>query len=129
MRLDVKISNVERWKRRHQSLPRLIREELDKAAETNAEFFVREAKRQVEVDTGELEGAIRYYRAQGYDGGVWRAVAGINKGKGFYARFREFGTVTAQSNPFFFTTYRAMLRSFRARNTRALKKASKRAAT
>jgi HK97 gp10 family phage protein len=89
--------------------------------------MVKEARRQVEKDSGELEDTIRYYEAPGSDMSIFRVVAGVNKAKGFYARFVEFGTRHMQAQPFFFTTYRAMKRSFAARNGRALKKASKRA--
>ncbi len=128
METRVKVQRLESWTKRLKSLPTFVRQESNAAARTNAEFFVREARRQVEVDTGELEGTIRAYEAEGSLGSIWRAVAGNNGGRGFYARFREFGTVVAQADPFFFTTYRAMRRSFQARNARALKKAHKRAA-
>ncbi|MEL7111163.1 MAG: HK97-gp10 family putative phage morphogenesis protein, partial [Pseudomonadota bacterium] len=94
-------------------------------SDLNAEDFARKARRQAEANrkTGELEDTIKAYPAQGFQGFVWRVVAGIKAGAGFYARFQEFGTRHHEANPFFFTTYRANLRAFRARTSRHLKKA------
>lgn len=128
---QLKVRNLDRLNKKLLASPRQVQEELAKAAEGNARSFAQKARRQAETNrkTGELEDTITAYPAQGMQGFVWRVKAGIKESAGFYARFLEFGTRNMQAQPFFFTTYRANLRSFRARSGRAAKKAMKRIKT
>lgn len=88
------------------------------------------AKRVAETNrrTGELDDTIRVIPGQDSRGFIWRSVAGVREDSGFYARFLEFGTAKMQAEPFFFTSYRAQFRAYRARNGRAVRKAMKRMA-
>lgn len=130
MDTQLKIRNLDRLNKKLLTSPRIVQEELAKSTELNAKSMRDKAKRQAEANrkTGELDDAIVAYPAQGMRGFVWRVRAGVKKSAGFYARFVEFGTRHSRPQPFFFTTYRAFRRSFRARNGRAVKKAMKRMA-
>ena len=131
MDTQIKVRNLDRLNKKLLKSPSQVQQALSEAAEANAKSFATKARRQAESNrrTGELSDTITAYPAQGMRGFVWRVKAGIKAGVGFYARFQEFGTRNMQANPFFFTTYRANRRAFRARTGRLLKKAMQRIKT
>jgi HK97 gp10 family phage protein len=128
---QLKVRNLDRLNKKLLKSPIQVQQALSEAAEANAKSFAMKAKRQAESNrrTGELDDTITAYPAQGMRGFVWRVKAGIKESAGFYARFLEFGTRNMQAQPFFFTTYRANRRAFRARTGRLLKKAMQRIKT
>ena len=100
---------------------------MTEAAKQNAIALRDAARRDVSELTGGTKSTIVYYPADGTAGLVWRVVAGLKDGKGFQARFLEFGTVDQPAQPFFFSNYRVMRQGFRARMARAWRKGQKEA--
>jgi len=125
METKVKLTGNARWKQRLRAMPDNVRIEASRAAAKNAEVFAAAARKEAPELTGELKVSIKHYPVREFRGAVWRVVAGISGGRGFYARFVEFGTKNNRAEPFFFPIYRAFRPRFRARMGRALKKGQK----
>lgn len=123
-------------------MPELLRQEVAKAAQRNAEHLA-DALRRNYSDDGDLAATVDAYEVKGTFGIVWGVSVGNNDV--FYVRWREFGTAAgdriyrtgprkgtvmkhpgADAQPTFFPTYRLNRKSYRSRmrsaSTRAAKK-------
>lgn len=121
----IKLTNHDRWMRRLRAMPHNVRIEASRAAETNAKILAEVAQKDAPRLSGDLRVTIRAYPVRSANGAIWRTVAGVKGGKGFWARFVEFGTRLVRAQPFFFPNYRILRPRFRARMGRALKKGAR----
>lgn len=118
----VKLKGYDRWMQRLRAMPDNVRIEASRATATNAQIFAEAAQKEAPELTGELKLTVKAYPVKSAAGAIWRVVAGVRGGAGFWARFVEFGTRYMRAQPFFFPIYRIMRPRFRARMGRALKK-------
>lgn len=135
-------SALDRHAKKMRRMPQLLREEVAKAAQRNAEHLA-DALRRNYGDDADLAATVDAYEVKGTFSTVWAVSVGNNDV--FYARWREFGTAAgdrvyrsgprkgtvmkhpgADAQPTFYPTYRLNRKSYRSRlrsaSTRAAKK-------
>lgn len=116
-----RFTNRDRLRRRLKAIPVEVRKAARAQLKANAEQLVETQKRLAPVDTGELKDSIR----QQDTSTSTRISRRVSAGRGGvpYAAWAEFGTTKNSARPFFWPAYRMLRRRFRARMTRATKKA------
>lgn len=94
--------------------------EIDRAVDDTAQAIVRELKLTLWVDTGMIR-RVTVDRGQGQNHAeVW---IGYNRGRGFYSRFQEWGTVKQRARPIVGPTAHRYEAHYRRRMVEAVVKA------
>jgi HK97 gp10 family phage protein len=127
------MKGLKEFNRRRMKMPALIQKRVAEALEQNADELVEVARRDAPVKTGNLRDSIGKRPIEGTDKLIWRVFAG-KRGpglydQGYYAALVEFGTKLWPAQPFFFVNYRAFKPKFKARQSRAIRKAIKESKT
>lgn len=132
-----KITRVERLQRKLQALPRIARQEIEKAMEKSAAEMVTLARSLVPVDSGDLRQSIGWTWGEAPKGSIRLGTVGggaatitifAGNSEAFYARWVEFGTQKMRAQPYFFPAYRALRKRAKSRIRRAGTKAAKKVA-
>lgn len=135
--MAARITGLQQLRAKIRALPPALRADIRRAMETGADEMVAVAKRLAPVDSGALRDSIGWTWGQPPGGSVKLASATqagetltvyAGDSEAFYARWVEFGTVTAAAQPYFFPAYRSLRRRIRGRTTRAVSKAVKKVA-
>lgn len=117
-----KIARIKRF-------PALLRHEVRKAVNKNADELSEMIRYAAPEDDGDLKASVRWYENPNIAKISSIVSAGDetnDKSKTFYARMVEYGTRFQVAQPFFFPSVRALRRRMRGRITRAARKALKR---
>lgn len=123
---DVRIKGRERFQRQLARLGSAIVDDLKPVLERNARELEAAIGPDVPQARGDLEETLDAYEVEGSNGQAWRVVEGAKRGsggKGFYGTWQEFGWLGHSGSPHFFFHVRRLRSRFRARISRAAKKA------
>lgn len=135
--MATRVSGLKELRRKLSALPDAMRAEIRAAMEKGADEMVAMARRLCPVEGGALRDSIGWtwgappggsvVLAEGSDG-VEKITIYAGDSKAFYARWVEFGTVTASAHPFFFPSWRSLRKRIKARTTRAVNASVKKVA-
>lgn len=114
-------TNRDRLRRKLKSIPGAVRKAARAQLQANADELVETMKGFVPVQEGALVSSIKQQDVSGSTRISRRVSAGNAEAP--YASYVEFGHGEAAPHPFFWPAYRLKRRRFRARMTRAAKKA------
>lgn len=116
------VTGLDKWKAKVAAIPDAAKAEIDKAINTNADKFMARVHQVIPKDTGDLESTIKKQQT-----GELYVTVTVGDAAHPYVAPLEFGHmdhgVHVPPRAFFFPTKRAMRRSFKARLSRAIKKA------
>lgn len=114
-------SNRDRLRRKMKAIPVAVRKAARAQLKANAEQLVETQQRFAPVEDGKLQASIKQQDVSDSTRISRRVTAGGREAP--YASWVEFGHGNAAPRPFFWPAYRVMKRRFKARMTRAAKKA------
>ncbi len=114
-------TNRDRLRRKFKSIPVEVRKAAREQLKKNAVELVETQKRFAPVQDGDLQASIRQQDVSDSTKISRRVSAGSRAAP--YAAWVEFGTSHSEPRPFFWPAYRLKRRRFKARMTRAAKKA------
>lgn len=123
---EVTIKNRKRFQRQLEKLGSAIIDECKPVLEQNARELEGAIGPDIPRNSGDLEDTLDCYEVAGSDGQAWRVVEGASRAsgdKGFWATFQEFGWLGHPGSPHFFFHVRRLRSRFRARLSRAVKRA------
>lgn len=139
--MATRIKNLDKLNRKLRNLSHgEIVDAISIAMAKGANDIVAMAKRFAPVDTGALRDSIGWTWGREIPEGATAlgTIGGKKKGKDnliitvyagshkvFYAKWREFGTVTQKAHPYFFPSYRAQRKPIKAAIRRAVRKAAR----
>lgn len=135
----MKIQGKERFLRRLDRMPAVMRDEVRKALDVSAQEATDLMRRFAPVRTGRLKSSIGHRFGRAPKGTLSSAVREAKAdhdllvtmyaggGEAYYAAFQEFGTREMAAQPFFFPAYRLARKRAKARLSRALRKGAKKA--
>ena len=123
---SVRIKGKERFRRQLARIGPAIVDECKPVLERNARELEAAIRPDIPKAEGDLETTLDAYEVTESNGQAWRVVEGAVRGTdgvGFYATWQEFGWLGHSGSPHFFYHVRRLRVRFRARLSRAARKA------
>lgn len=123
---EVRIKGRQRFLRQLARLGPELVDDLKPVLERNTRELEAAIRPDIPKAEGDLEETLAAYEVDGSNGQAWRVVEGARRGsggKGFYGTWQEFGWLGHSGSPHFFFHVRRLRSRFRARISRAAKKA------